>query len=160
MKSKIKKQNRSRNSLIEVSPPTIIKDKFLPESDSIVKSIIEKLISLTISKSIKNRIEKEIPNKCFNFIKDIIKHKLELEFLPHDIDDSQNGKNPNELSVLTNKFGVLNNSSDKDSENKSNSFIIKKINDNDTINNSSNNNTIIFNNEHIYYNNHLNGENN
>ena len=160
MKSKAKKHNRSRKSLLEVPPPTIIKDKFLPESDSIVKSIIEKLISLTISKSIKNRIEKEIPNKCFNFIKDIIKHKLELEFLPHDIDDSQNGKNPNELSVLTNKFGVLNNSSDKDSENKSNSFIIKKINDNDTINNSSNNNTIIFNTEHIFYNNHCNGENN
>jgi hypothetical protein len=160
MKSKAKKHNKSRKSLIEVPPPTIIKDKFLPESDSTVKSIIEKLISLTISKSIKNRIEKEIPNKCFNFIKDFLKHKLEVEFLPHDIDDSQNGKNPNELSIFTNKFGVLNNSSDKDSENKSNSFIIKKINDNDIINNSNNNNTIIFNTDQIFYNNHCEGENN
>lgn len=159
MKSKIKKYNRSRNSLIEVSPPTIIKDKFLPESDSIVKSIIEKLISLTISKSIRNRIEKEIPNKCFNFIKDILKHKLEMEYFPHDIDDSQKGKNPNELSILSNKFGVLNNSSDKDSENKSNSFIIKIINDKDYINNS-NNNTILFNTDQIFYNNYCNGENN
>ena len=155
MKNKTKKHNRSRKSLLEVPPPTIIKDKFLPESDSTVKSIIEKLISLTISKSIKNRIEKEIPNNCFNFIKDFLKHKLEVEFLSHDIDDSQNGKNPNELSALTNKFGVLNNSSDKDSENKSNSFIIKKINDND----SNINNTILYNAEQIFYNNHCNGEN-
>ena len=155
MKNKTKKHNRSRKSLLEVPPPTIIKDKFLPESDSTVKSIIDKLISLTISKSIKNRIEKEIPNNCFNFIKDFLKHKLEVEFLSHDIDDSQNGKNPNELSALTNKFGVLNTSSDKDSENKSNSFIIKKINDND----SNINNTILYNAEQIFYNNHCNGEN-
>ena len=160
MKSKKKHHKKPRNSISEVSsPPAIIKDKFLPESDSIVKSIIEKLISLTISKSIKNRIEKEIPNKCFNFIKDILKHKLEIEFLSHDVDDSQNGKNPNELSILTNKFGVLNNSSDKDSENKSNSFIIKKINENDIINNSNNNNTILYNEEQIFYNNSCKGEN-
>ena len=107
MRSKGKRRTTKSPDYLEVKPD-IIKNKFLPESDIIVKLIIEKLISLTISTSIKNKVEKQIPIKCFNYMKNVIKDRLLIEFLPHDIDDTQASKNSNELSINSKYFGPLN----------------------------------------------------
>ena len=148
MKNKIKKQKtRSRNSLLIIPPPNI-KNKYSSESDIIVNSLINKIISLTISTSIKNRIEKEISDKCFNYIHEFLKNKLLIEFLPHDNDDSQNSKNPNELSIYSNKFWPVNSSFDE------NSYIITKSKEYDDYNSS------LINNIHqIFYSNNSPGEN-
>ena len=148
MKKLKRLKTRSHNSLLVV-PPTNIKNKFSSESDIIVNSLINKIISLTISRSIKNRIEKDIPNKCFNYIEEFIKNKLLIEFLPHDTDDSQNNKNPNELSIYSNKFWPPNSSFQEEE----NSYIINKSKDIKDDNNS------IFNIHQILYNNYNPGEN-
>ena len=99
---KVKKKNRIGQSIS--IPLDSIKNQISAESDIVAHSIIEKLISLTISESLRNRVEKNISNKCFSYIEEFLSNKLIIEFLPHDIDDSQNCKNPNELSICSNKF--------------------------------------------------------
>ena len=155
MRSKGKRRTTKSPDYLEVKPD-IIKNKFLPESDIIVKLIIEKLISLTISTSIKNKVEKQIPIKCFNYMKNVIKDRLLIEFLPHDIDDTQASKNSNELSINSKYFGPLNHSSEKDSDSQinSNSYIINKSKDFNNFNNS------LVNIDQMFYNNSINGENN
>ena len=149
MKNKRKSIMKSRKSLLVV-PPTEINSKFSIESDIIANSIIEKIISLTISSALRNKIDNEIPLKCFSYIEEFLTNKLKMEFLPHDSDDAQNNKNPNELSILSNKF-MPNNSSFQD-DNKNNSYIINKSKD-FNVNNSS------FNIDQFFYNNYINGEN-
>ena len=147
MMNRAKKHNTRRMSILK-EPPLIVHNKFEPESDIIANSIINKIISLAISNSIRNNIEKEIPNKCFTYIKEFLKNKLLIEFLPHDEDDIQNSKIPNELSMHSNKF-FSNNSSFQEKEY-------------DIMNNSNgqiDNNYSLFNIEQIFYNNNLKGEN-
>ena len=145
------KKKNSRISLL-ISPPNKINDKFTSSSEIIVNIIMEKIISLTISTSTKNKIESETPGKCFTYIEGFLANKLQLEFLPHDSDDFESNKNPNELSVYSDKFIVLNTSKEKDEFNKSNYIINHSKNTND--------NTSLFNIEQIYYNNNIFGENN
>ena len=147
-----KKIHKSRKSILS-TPPTNINNKFTSNSDVIAEAIIEKIISLSISASIKNRVEKEIPAKCFNYLKDFFSEKLKLEFLPHDSDDIQNNKNPNEISIHSDKFIPLNTSKDIEEKNKLKGYIMNQsqnLNDNDSL----------FNLEQIYFNNNLYGENN
>ena len=147
MMNRTKKHNTRRMSILK-EPPSIVHNKFEAESDIIANSIINKIISLAISNSIRNNIEKEIPNKCFTYIEEFLKNKLLIEFLPHDEDDIQNSKIPNELSMHSNRF-FSNNSSFQEKEYD----IINNIND------QIDNNYSLFNIEQIFYNNNLNGEN-
>ena len=149
---KNRRKNTSLRSIILDSPPDNINDKFMLESDIIINSIIEKIISISISGALKKRIEREIPEKSFNYLKEIISNKLKIEFLPHDTDDAQNSKNPNELSIHSNLFMPPHSSFlEKDPINKSNSFLINKSQDF--------NDYTLFNIEQIYYNNYNFGEN-
>ena len=151
MKNKRKSKMKSRNSLLVV-PPVEIKSKFSQESDIVANSIIEKIISLTLSSALRNKIDNELPLKCFSYIEEFLTNKLKIEFLPHDSDDAQNNKNPNELSILSNKFMPHNSSFQEDNQNNNNSYIIDKSKD-FNVNNSS------FNIDQFYYNNSINGEN-
>ena len=155
---KLKKKNRIGQSIS--IPLDSIKNQISAESDIVAHSIIEKLISLTISESLRNRVEKNISNKCFSYIEEFLSNKLIIEFLPHDIDDSQNCKNPNELSICSNKFGLHNSS--QDLRDNDNSYIINKnkdINESDNNNNNNNNNISLFSLQNIFYNNNNAGEN-
>ena len=150
---KNKKRYTNRISILD-SPPSDVNNKFMSESDIIVNSIIEKIISLSISGVLKNRIEKEIPIKSFTYLKDFISDKLKMEFLPHDSDDTQNNKNPNELSIHSNLFMPQNSSFlGKGPQNKSNSFLINKSGD------FIDNNNSLYNIDQIFYNNCTSGEN-
>ena len=75
-------ENERKNFLkdLNYSKPSI-------NSESIIKTIIEKLISLTISKSKSDYIEKTIPKFCFDKLKNSINNFIELNFISHDIDD-------------------------------------------------------------------------
>ena len=153
MKKKFKKIKTSSFNNPSDIPQNLIKNKISEESDIIVHSIIEKILSLTISTSLRNRIENEIPEKCFSYIKEFLSNKLLMEFLPHDIDDYLNSKNPNDLSVLSNKFGLIN-SSYQDLKESDNSYIINKSKDFNDYNNNS-----VFNLDQVLYNNSNKGEN-
>ena len=148
MRKTRKNNSKTKTNLLSESP-AYINDKFTSESDIIANSIINKIISLVISNSLRNHIEKEISNKCFSYIKEFLSNKLLIEFLPHDEDDIKKYKNPNELSMYSNKF-FSNNSSFQEKEEKN--YIINKSKE--EIDNYS-----IFNIEQVLYNNHLKGEN-
>ena len=159
MNQKQKRRTRSRRSIS--IPLNLIKKQISAESDLIVHSIIEKLISLTISTSLRNRVEKNISNKCFSYMEEFLANKLIIEFLPHDIDDTHNNKNPNELSMYSNKFGLHNSSQDINNEN---SYIINNnkdftLSDNNDNNNNNNNNNSSFSLQNIFFNNNNDGEN-
>ena len=59
-------------------------------SEIIVNSIINKIISLSITKSIDIKINKQIPEKCFNFVKEMINNKLSSLFIFYDKDEERN----------------------------------------------------------------------
>ena len=61
-------------------------------SEIIVNYIINKIISLTITRSVKMKIESQIPDKCFNYVKDIINNTLSTFFIFYDKDEERNKK--------------------------------------------------------------------
>ena len=78
-------------------------------SDIIAKNIFEKILSLTITQAKQNQIEKQIPDFCFNGIKQSLELAICIDFINYDKDD---------MNLLSN----LLNSKSKSMEN------IKKIN--------------------------------
>ena len=61
-------------------------------SEIIVNYIINKIISLTITRSVKMKIENQIPDKCFNYVKDTINNTLSTFFIFYDKDEERNKK--------------------------------------------------------------------
>ena len=78
-------------------------------SDIIAKNIFEKILSLTMTQAKQNQIEKQIPDFCFNGIKQSLELAICIDFINYDKDD---------MNLLSN----LLNSKSKSMEN------IKKIN--------------------------------
>ena len=56
-------------------------------SDIIANEMIEKIISLTISISTKKEINSKIPQKCFNFVENIINSYVSWNFITYDKDE-------------------------------------------------------------------------
>ena len=56
-------------------------------SDLIANEMIEKIISLTISISTKKEINSKIPQKCFNFVENIINSYVSWNFITYDKDE-------------------------------------------------------------------------
>ena len=113
-------------------------NKFLPESDIIVHSILEKIYSLVISGSFKNKIENQFNETCFHFIKKTINNYLTYYYLPYD----NEGTKYYDDSIFNSKNDTL---SEIDPINKSN---ISNIKNNDAQIEQS-----------LLFNNFVNGEN-
>jgi hypothetical protein len=56
-------------------------------SDTIVHYMIEKIISLAVSKNFTSNVEKQIPEKCWSYMRGIIENYIQLEFMAIDRDD-------------------------------------------------------------------------
>ena len=69
-------------------------------SDIIVNEIIEKIISLTISLSRKKEINSKIPQKCFNFIENMINSYISWNLITYDKDEIRS-KNKSIISSNT-----------------------------------------------------------
>jgi hypothetical protein len=61
-------------------------------SDIIANEMIEKMISLTISLSTKKELNSKIPQKCFNFIENIINSYVSWNFITYDKDEIRSKK--------------------------------------------------------------------
>ena len=59
-------------------------------SEIIVNSIINKIISLSITRSLDIRINNQIPEKCFNYVKEMINNNLSSLFIFYDKDEERN----------------------------------------------------------------------
>lgn len=67
--------------------PNIKHREFSINSETIASYMIDKLISLSITGAVKNEIENRIPEKCIDYISNIINNFIKVEFLPYDRDD-------------------------------------------------------------------------
>ena len=70
-------------------------------SEAVVHYMIEKIISLSISKVYNQNIERRIPDKCWDYIRGMIDHYIQLEFLAIDRDDLHMNK-PGDKNILNN----------------------------------------------------------
>lgn len=59
----------------------------LSEGEIISNYILEKLISYAITESNKNEIEKNIGLHCFNFLKDMLNHMIQINNVAYDRED-------------------------------------------------------------------------
>jgi len=80
-------QNKNKNSSNNIS-------------DIVVNEMIEKIISLAISLSTKKEINSKIPQKCFNFIENIINSYISWNLITYDKDEIRS-KNKNIISSNT-----------------------------------------------------------
>ena len=79
-------------------------------SEIIVNSIINKIISLTISKAFKIKIDNQIPDKCFDYVKDSINNLVSSFYIFYDKDEE---RNLNEKEIFSSDIGEI-----KDDNNK------------------------------------------
>ena len=61
-------------------------------SDIIVNHIINKIISLSVYKSFKRKIEKQIPEECYNYIKESITSVISCLYIFYDKDEDSSIK--------------------------------------------------------------------
>ena len=78
--------NAKRFKLIS-SPTNINGDIFTSTSESIAKFMIEKLISLAVTQSHHQMIINQIPDYCFDKLKQTLQIYTEIQFLSYDRDD-------------------------------------------------------------------------
>lgn len=79
--------NSSKGKEKEIEPKKQTLIDYNKASDIIVKNIIEKMLSLSITKAEQNLIEKQIPNFCFDGIKQSLELAIRIDFLNYDKDD-------------------------------------------------------------------------
>ena len=79
-------------------------------SEIIANSIINKIISLTISKAFKKKIDNQIPDKCFDYVKDSINNLVSSFYIFYDKDEE---RNLNEKEIFSSDIGEI-----KDDNNK------------------------------------------
>ena len=109
---------------------------FSNDSETIVKTLINKIISLSITKSFTSKVEEELPNYCYEKLKQIIKSYCELQYMSYDRDDGPPPKikkiNPSK-SVINDfeisKLSEFKNNNLDESIKSNKSQIEKKIND-------------------------------
>ena len=73
-------------------------------SEIIVNSIINKIISLTISKAFKIKIDNQIPDKCFDYVKDSINNLVSSFYIFYDKDEE---RNLNEKEIFSSDIGEI-----------------------------------------------------
>ena len=77
-----------------------MRNNYSNHSEIIINNILNKIISLTISRSIRQKAEKNLPNRCYNFIKKTVTNYLEIFYLPHDKDELINNIEVNNNSIF------------------------------------------------------------
>jgi hypothetical protein len=79
-------------------------------SEIITNQIIKKIISLVMTDSLKNKVVNQIPNYCFEYLKQSIETLTYLDFLVYDKDDIEIkhhliiGKNKSSINIKSNTF--------------------------------------------------------
>ena len=109
---------------------------FSNDSEVIVKTLINKIISLSITKSFTSKVDEQLPNYCYEKLKQIIKSYCELQYMSYDRDDGPPPKikkiNPSK-SVINDfeisKLSEFKNNNLDESIKSNKSQIEKKIND-------------------------------
>jgi hypothetical protein len=71
------------------------KFSFSNDSESIVKSLINKFISLSITKSFTSKVEDQISNYCYEKLKQILKSYCEIRYISYERDDGPIQKETN-----------------------------------------------------------------
>ena len=144
-KSKKHKKQKKKDKENPIIIPAIIPNKFSNSAESIIHELVEKIISLSISRSYKKYIDGKFNEKCFNFIREAIDLNLNINFIPHDIDETltENSKN---ISTIFNFEDIepITNKTKKNSKNNN----LNNININKDINL-----------DEIFFNNYIDGEN-
>ena len=81
---------------------------FSNDSEIIVKTLINKIISLSITKSFTSKVDNELPNYCYEKLKQIIKSYCELQYMSYDRDDGPPPKikNLNPSKSVINDFEI------------------------------------------------------
>ena len=106
-------------------------------SEIIVNHTINKIISLTISRSLKLKTDKDVPNNCFEYVKDTINNILSSYYILYEkdeprigngMDNNKNNKSYFKSDVEDIKKNSINNG---DNNNISNTTFLEK-NDDDT----------------------------
>ena len=85
--------NSSKGKEKEIEPKKQSLIDYNKASDIIVKNIFEKILSLSITKAEQNLIEKQIPNYCFDDIKQSLELAICIDFLNYDKDDMKVSEN-------------------------------------------------------------------
>lgn len=111
-------------------------------SEIIVNNIINKIISLTISNSLKKRTDNEIPNNCYEFVRETLNNFLIPYYIFYDKDEPRNeNKNETNKSIFKSDIEII----DKELINNENNI------------NKTGDETDIF--ENYFFNNSYKGEN-
>ena len=111
-------------------------------SEIIVNNIINKIISLTISNSLKKRTDNEIPNNCYEFVRETLNNFLIPYYIFYDKDETRNeNKNETNKSIFKSDIEII----DKELINNENNI------------NKTGDETDIF--ENYFFNNSYKGEN-
>ena len=111
-------------------------------SEIIVNNIINKIISLTISNSLKKRTDNEIPNNCYEFVRETLNNFLIPYYIFYDKDEPRNeNKNETNKSIFKSDIEII----DKEFINNENNI------------NKTGDETDIF--ENYFFNNSYKGEN-
>ena len=144
-KSRKHKKQKKKDKENPIIIPSIIPNKFSNSAESIIHELVEKIISLSISRSYKKYIDGKFNEKCFNFIREAIDLNLNINFIPHDIDETltENSKN---ISTIFN-FEDIEPITTK----------TKKNSKNNNLNNININKDINL--DEIFFNNYIDGEN-
>ena len=62
---------------------------FKSNSEIFINNIINKIISMTISKSFQLKLEKNIPDKCFDFVKESINNVMSSVYIFYDKEEEK-----------------------------------------------------------------------
>lgn len=109
--------NINARRLKSISTPADLNKRFFQvNSEPVARFMVEKLISLAITNSHHAKIIREIPNYCFDKLKETIQNYTEIQYIAYDRDDLECS---NENSYLYPRSVV-----DKDEKNFS---IVSKI---------------------------------
>ena len=115
--------NINARRLKSISTPADLNKRFFQvNSEPVARFMVEKLISLAITNSHHAKIIREIPNYCFDKLKETIQNYTEIQYIAYDRDDLECS---NENSYLYPRSVV-----DKDEKNFS---IVSKIDSGNSI---------------------------
>ena len=115
--------NINARRLKSISTPADLNKRFFQvNSEPVAQFMVEKLISLAITNSHHAKIIREIPNYCFDKLKETIQNYTEIQYIAYDRDDLECS---NENSYLYPRSVV-----DKDEKNFS---IVSKIDSGNSI---------------------------
>ena len=80
--------NINARRLKSISTPADLNKRFFQvNSEPVARFMVEKLISLAITNSHHAKIIREIPNYCFDKLKETIQNYTEIQYIAYDRDD-------------------------------------------------------------------------